>query len=608
MPDQSGARLPRTLTLRRLLGLLRPERARLARGTVFLAVGSAMGLLYPKVAGTIIDAAVAGGDRSPIDRAALELVAIAVVQSVAVSLRYVHFSIAGESVVTALREKLYARVLEQDIAFLDERRTGDLTNRLASDTAVLQSALSANISMGLRNAASVLGGLGFLLYTSPVLTALMLLVVPAVAIGAVYYGRYVRRLSKAVQDALAQSNEVAEESISGIRTVRSFAAEEGELARYGKAVRHSFALAKARVRAGAGFMSAASLAAFGAAALVFWYGGRLVYAHQMKPGELTQFLIFTLIVAMSLAGLTDLWAEFMKSLGAAERVFEIIDRTPAILPASGLRPAAARGRVDVEQVHFAYPSRPDIPVFQGIDLSLAEGEAVALVGPSGAGKSTVAALLARFYDPLGGRILFDGLDVRTLDPQWLRRQIGTVAQEPLLFSSSVADNIRYGRPSATPAEVEAAARAAHAHEFISRFPQGYATLVGERGVQLSGGQKQRVAIARALLKDPRLLVLDEATSALDAESEALVQDALERLMHGRTTLVIAHRLSTVVRADRVLVLDGGRVVQQGSHAALMAEEGLYRKLVERQFVDRLGLSMPAVSAVAAPAHGAPPAA
>jgi len=262
MPDQSGARLPRTLTLRRLLGLLRPERARLARGTVFLAVGSAMGLLYPKVAGTIIDAAVAGGDRSPIDRAALELVAIAVVQSVAVSLRYVHFSIAGESVVTALREKLYARVLEQDIAFFDERRTGDLTNRLASDTAVLQSALSANISMGLRNAASVLGGLGFLLYTSPVLTALMLLVVPAVAIGGVYYGRYVRRLSKAVQDALAQSNEVAEESISGIRTVRSFAAEEGELARYGKAVRHSFALAKARVRAGAGFMSAASLAAF----------------------------------------------------------------------------------------------------------------------------------------------------------------------------------------------------------------------------------------------------------------------------------------------------------------------------------------------------------
>jgi ATP-binding cassette subfamily B protein len=249
-----------------------------------------------------------------------------------------------------------------------------------------------------------------------------------------------------------------------------------------------------------------------------------------------------------------------------------------------------------------------VPVFQGIDLSLAEGEAVALVGPSGAGKSTVAALLARFYDPLAGRILFDGADVRTLDPQWLRRQIATVAQEPLLFSSSVADNIRYGRPSATPAEVEAAARAAHAHEFVSRFPQGYATLVGERGVQLSGGQKQRVAIARALLKDARLLVLDEATSALDAESEALVQDALERLMRGRTTLVIAHRLSTVMRADRVLVLDGGRVVQQGSHAALLAEEGLYRKLVERQFVDRPGLSTPAVSAVAAPVRSAPPAA
>jgi ATP-binding cassette subfamily B protein len=608
MPEQTGPWSPRSLTLRRLLGLARLERARLMLGTVFLAVGSAMGLFYPKVAGTIIDAAVAGGDRSRIDRAALEMVAIALVQSAAISLRYVHFSIAGESVVTALREKLYASVLEQDIGFFDERRTGDLTNRLASDTSVLQSAVSANISMGLRNAASVLGGLCFLFYTSPVLTALMLLVVPAVAIGAVYYGRYVRRLSKAVQDALAQSNEVAEESISGIRTVRSFAAEAGELARYGKAVRHSFALAKARVRAGAGFMSAASFAAFGAAALVFWYGGRLVYAHQLKPGELTQFLIYTLIVAMSLAGLTDLWADFMKSLGAAERVFEILDRTPTIPSASGLRPATSRGRVDVEQVRFAYPSRPDVPVFQGIDLSLAEGEAVALVGPSGAGKSTVAALLARFYDPLAGRILFDGADVRTLDPQWLRRQIATVAQEPLLFSSSVADNIRYGRPSATPAEVEAAARAAHAHEFVSRFPQGYATLVGERGVQLSGGQKQRVAIARALLKDARLLVLDEATSALDAESEALVQDALERLMRGRTTLVIAHRLSTVMRADRVLVLDGGRVVQQGSHAALLAEEGLYRKLVERQFVDRPGLSTPAVSAVAAPVRSAPAAA
>jgi ATP-binding cassette subfamily B protein len=577
-------RAPRTLTLRRLLALARPERTRILVGTFFLAVGSAMNLLYPKAAGTIIDAAVAGTDRGLIDKAALAMVAIALVQAVAVSIRYVNFSIAGESVVTALREKLYEKVLDQEIAFFDERRTGELTNRLASDTTVLQSAVSANISMGLRNVASIVGGIAFLLWTSPVLTALMLAVVPAVAIGAVSYGRYIRKLSRQVQDALAQSNEVAEESIAGIRTVRSFAAEESERARYSRAVQHSFALAKTRVRAGATFMSVASFAAFGAAALVFWYGGRLVAAHQLKPGELTQFLIYTLIVAMSLGGLTDLWADFMKALGAAERVFEILDRAPAIAPTGGAQPLRSQGRVEFQGVHFAYPARADMPVLQGIALALAEGEVVALVGPSGAGKSTIAALLARFYDPTAGRILLDGRDLRDLDPQWLRRQIGTVAQEPTLFGSSVADNIRYGKPGATDAEVEAAARAANAHDFVARFPQGYKTLVGERGVQLSGGQKQRVAIARAVLKDPRLLVLDEATSALDAESEKLVQDALEKLMRGRTTLIIAHRLSTVLGADRVLVLDGGMVVQEGSHSALMDQGGLYRRLVERQFV------------------------
>lgn len=575
---------PRSLTLGRLLQLARPERTRIIVGTVFLLVGSAMGLLYPKAAGTIIDAAVAGHDRGLVDKAALAMLVIALVQAIAISIRYVNFSIAGESVVTALRETLYGRVLDQEIGFFDQRRTGELTNRLASDTTVLQSAVSSNISMGLRNVASVIGGLGFLFYTSPVLTALMLAVVPAVAIGAVFYGRYIRRLSKEVQDALAVSSEVAEESISAIRTVRSFAAEGVEKSRYSKAVRWSFALAKERVRAGAAFMSIASFAAFGAAALVFWYGGRLVFAHRLMPGELTQFLIYTLIVAMSLAGLTDLWADFMKALGAAERVFEILDRTPAIPSGGGLSPADSTGRFEFDKVSFSYPSRLDIPVLQDIDLSVADGEVVALVGPSGAGKSTIAALLARFYDPGAGRILLDGRDLRELDPQWLRRHIGTVAQEPTLFSSSVADNIRYGRPGATDAEVEAAARAANAHEFVSRFPQGYATLVGERGVQLSGGQKQRVAIARAVLKDPRLLILDEATSALDAESEALVKDALDRLMRDRTTLIIAHRLSTVIGADRVLVLDGGKVVQAGSHSALMDQGGLYRRLVERQFV------------------------
>jgi len=289
-------------------------------------------------------------------------------------------------------------------------------------------------------------------------------------------------------------------------------------------------------------------------------------------------------VAGSLGALSELWSDFMKAIGAAERVFELMDRVPAI-PASGGRVLSqVEGRVAFEEVHFAYPSRRDVPVLQGIDLEMAPGERLALVGPSGAGKSTIASLVARLYDPDAGRILLDGVPLSELDPHWLRQNIGTVAQEPILFSTTVADNIRYGRVSATPAEIEEAAKAANAHEFVSRFPQGYATMVGERGIQLSGGQKQRVAIARAVLKNPRILVLDEATSALDAESEHLVKEALDRLMRGRTTLIIAHRLSTVRDADRVLVLEGGKVVQAGSHHELLEQGGLYRRLVERQFV------------------------
>jgi ATP-binding cassette subfamily B protein len=457
------------------------------------------------------------------------------------------------------------------VGFFDSRKTGELTNRLSADTTVIQSTVSTYISMGLRNGAQVVGGVVLLFLTSPVLTLLMLAVVPPVAVGAVVYGRRVRGLSKQVQDALAVSSEVAEENLSGIRTVRSFAAEKSEVERYRKAVDNAFELTRKRIRQSSLFMAGASFGGYAAAAVVLWYGGRQVLDGRLTVGGLASFLIYSLVVAFSLGAIADLWAEFMRASGAAERVFELLDREPAIPATGGARPPVVQGRVEFRDVRFSYPARPDVPV-------------VAIVGPSGAGKSTLAALLARLYDPQGGQILLDGHDLRTLDPEWLRQRIGTVAQEPLLFSSSVADNIRYGRVGAPAEEVEAAARAANAHDFISRFPEGYATLVGERGVQLSGGQKQRVAIARAVLKDPRLLVLDEATSALDAESEHLVQDALDRLMRGRTTLIIAHRLSTVVGADRVLVLEGGRVVQSGSHAMLMGQEGLYRRLVERQFV------------------------
>jgi ATP-binding cassette subfamily B protein len=572
------------VTFRRIYGLARPELRPLLIGTVFLLIGSGTSLIYPQAMRLIIDEALGARNRDFIDRAALVMTAVFAVQAVAVALRYTLFTTAGERVVTRLRQNLFASLMSQEVAFFDQRKTGELTNRLASDTTVLQNTVSVNISMALRNAAAALGGIVMLFYTSPRLTFLMLALVPAVAVGAVVYGRRVRKLSKEVQDALAASNEVAEESLSGVRTVRSFAAERHEVARYTQAQEHAFGLARRRIGQSATFMGTASFAASASAAAVLWYGGRLVLDGVLTVGSLTSFLIYSLTVAFSLGALTDLWADFMRASGAAERVFELLDRQPAIPPSGGERLASIQGHVQFEQVHFAYPSRPDVPVLQGIQLDIAPGEVVAIVGPSGAGKSTIAGMLARMYDPLQGRVRVDGTDLRELDPEWLRQQIGTVAQEPMLFATTIADNIRYGRTGATDAEVEAAARAANAHEFISRFPEGYKTLVGERGVQLSGGQKQRIAIARAMLKDPRILVLDEATSALDAESEHLVQEALERLMTGRTTLIIAHRLSTVVGANRVMVLDGGQVVQSGSHTALMGQEGLYRRLVERQFV------------------------
>jgi ABC transporter fused permease/ATP-binding protein len=585
MQISDKGRRPSHAHLGRLLRLARPELGKLALGALFLAISSAMGLLFPQAIRMIIDDALGPGKGvETIDKAALWLLALIVIQSVAVALRYVLFTTAGERIVARLRANLFRHLLRQEMAFFDERRTGELTNRLASDTAVLQNAVSVDIAMALRFAATVIGGLAFLLYTSPRLTLLMLSVIPPVALGGVAYGRRIRKLSRDVQDSLARSSEIAEESLSGIRTVRAFAAEEQEMERYAGRVSEAFALARKSIVASGSFMTAVTFAGYGAAALVLWYGGHLVVAGSMTLGGLTSFLVYTLLVAFALGGMSDLWAEFMKAIGAAERIFDLLGREPAMALSEGVEPLSVPGKLELKQVRFSYPTRKDMPVLKGIDLSVRSGEVIALVGPSGAGKSTIASLLMRLYDPDEGSILLDGRDLRELSPSWLRRQIGIVAQEPLLFATSVADNIRYGRASASDEEVVAAARAANAHDFILRFPEGYRTLVGERGVQLSGGQKQRVAIARAVLKDPRLLVLDEATSALDAESEHLVKGALDALMKGRTTLIIAHRLSTVVGADRVLVMDGGKIVQSGAHEALIAQNGLYRRLVERQFV------------------------
>jgi ATP-binding cassette subfamily B protein len=571
-------------TLRRLLALARPEWKLLGWGIACLAIGSAMSLLYPQGIRIIVDGALSAQSLQKVDRAALLLGAVALVQGVAVGFRYILFSIAGERAVTRIREQVFGRILDQEIGFFDQRRTGELTSRLSSDTTVLQSALSGNISIGLRNAVQAIGGVVLLILTSPSLTLLMLAVVPPVALGAVWYGRKLRKLSKEVQDALASASEIAEEAISGIRTVRSFTAEPAEIRRYTAETQRSYALARRRSFFGGAFMAGAQIGAFASAALVFWYGGHLVVRGQMTVGGLSAFLVYTLLVAVALGAVADIWADFMRALGAAERVFELLDREPAMAPSGGAVLPVVAGAVELSQVSFAYPSRKDVRVLDDVSLRLEPGEIVAVVGPSGAGKSTLAGLIARLYDPSAGRVLLDGRDVRELDVAFLRRQIGTVAQEPILFGTSIAENIRYGRPGATDDEVREAARAANAAGFVERFPSGYETLVGERGVQLSGGQKQRVAIARAVLKDPRILVLDEATSALDAESEHLVKEALERLMRGRTTLIIAHRLSTVKDAHRVVVLDAGRVVQSGAHAELLREDGLYRRLVERQFV------------------------
>ena len=568
---------------RRLLSLARPEVSLLALGTVALVVGSGGSLVFPKGIGVLMEAVLRPDGRAIMDKAVVALLGVFVIVSLAGFARAYFFTLAGERVVARLRRDLFGSIIQQEVGFFDAQRTGELVNRLASDTGVLQNSVTVNISMALRFTLQAIGCIAVLFYMSWQLSLVMVSIVPVVAIGAALFARTVRSLSKQTQDALAGAAAVAEESLGNVRTVRAFAREESEVKRYGEQVNLAFELGRRLALAYGAFQGAMGFAAYAAIAAVLWYGGTLVIAGDMGVGDLTSYMLYTLFLAFALGGLSSLYTDFNKAIGASERVFELIDRVPGVVNDTGERLATVQGRMRLEGLHFAYPTRPEMVVLKGVDIELEPGRVLALVGPSGSGKSTVASLLLRFYDPSAGRVTLDGHDIQSLDTHWLREQIGIVSQEPVLFATTIADNIRYGRPGASDADVHEAAKAANAHTFIESFPDGYATIVGERGVRLSGGQKQRVAIARAILKDPRVLVLDEATSALDSESEHLVQDALERLMKGRTTLVIAHRLSTVRSADRVVVIDHGQVAEAGTHDDLIEKAGVYRRLVEHQF-------------------------
>ena len=570
------------LTLKKLLRLSREEWPLLGWGLLFLAISSSALLVYPHSIKKIIDVAIAEKNLTQLNWAALLALGVFAIQSVTSALRYYFFTLAGEKTVKRLRARLFSQIMGQDITFFDKQKTGELLGRLSSDTAVLQNALSVNISMLVRALVQAMGGLVMLFLTSAKLTIFILVIIPPLGFLAARFGKKVKAISKKAQDALATSSGVAEEGIAGVRTVKAFAQEGFETSRYQQRLDTSFSLSKEKIAVVAKFTNLVSLVGLTAVVFIVWYGGNLVIKGEMSIGTLTSFLLYVITVAFSVGMLGSLWTDFMSAFGASGRIFELLEKDVEEVHIG--KPKIENGAIEFKDVHFSYPARPEFPVLQGVSFSVASHETVAIVGSSGAGKSTIVQLLMAFYQTEKGAILFDGEDSKCYSIKGLRESIGLVSQEPILVSESLFENIRYGRPQASYEEVLDASKKAFAHDFISGFPDGYETLVGERGVQLSGGQKQRVAIARALLKNPRILILDEATSALDAESEHLVQKALEDQIGKRATVIIAHRLSTVKRADKILVMQEGKVVQVGTHSELFKQEnGLYHKLVERQF-------------------------
>ena len=590
-PPPAGAPTPAPATrpvatppLARLLPRIRPHAGVLAIATICLVLAAAAGLAFPLIVRDLLDAAFVEGSSSRLDRIALLLLGLFAVQGALNFAQVYLLSSTSERIVSRIREDLFAHLIRLSPGFFTERRTGELTSRLSADISVLQTVLSHYVSELARQVLFLIGGVVLLTLTHPRLTVVTLVVAPIVVGIALLFGRALRRASTGVQDQIAEATALADESFSHIRTVQSFTREAEESRRYASQMGDVVMRAVRRARIRGLFYGALTFFGFAAVVAVLWQGGQLVLGGALTAGALVQFLLLAVSVAAAIGALASLFGSYQEAVGAARRVFELLDTRPTVTdpPAPVRLPLPVRGDVAVEHVSFRYA--PELPeVLHDVSLRIRPGEVVALVGPSGAGKTTFASLLPRFWDVGTGRITLDGLDIQSLSLRDVRLAIGIVPQEPALFSGTVRENIAYGRPGATEPEIIAAARAAHATEFIERLPNGLDTRVGERGVKLSGGQRQRIAIARVFLKDPAVVVLDEATSSLDSESERLVEEAMEDLFRGRSTLIIAHRLSTVLRADRVVVIDRGRIIEEGRHTDLLAADGVYARLYRGQF-------------------------